>query len=321
MTIKLTKKDKLLLNNLMKNARLSISQIAKSIGVSKEVANYRLKRLENQKLIKGYYPIIDISGLGYQSYRIQIKYNTNNIEIKKQILDYLRSQEIVSWIYELAGKWDLVVLFWVKNVTEYNGFYDELMTNYGQYFQDKLLTIVTKIHYFKRNMVTEIKDRSAIISGLNSRAISIEQIDFDILEELLKNARMPLQQIATKHKVTINAIKYRMKKLEDGKILLGYRPDIDVSKIDLDYFKIQLILNNSQEKNKLLGILYDNNHTIYITESIGPFDLEFEADYHQISELIEFIDKIRETINIKNYDIIFENKSILINEIPEKLTP
>lgn len=313
--LKLLKKDRLLLHELMKNARQSISQIARNIGVSKEVCQYRLKKLEQEKLILGYYPIIDLSGVGYHSLRLQIKFNTHDKEKLQEIIAFLEKHSIVSWIYLLSGSWDIVVLFWVKELKEYEQFYELFIDQFGMLIQDKLLTIASKIHHFQRNAVTGIKDRTVAITGQGKKT-QLDKLDFAILKAFLVSARTPLHTIALQENVAINTVKYRLKTMERFGIIKGYRPNLDVTIVDLDYFKVQMKLLNPHQKKAVLELISQNTHTIYITESIGPFDVEFEADYHQISDLIHFIDKLRETIQIKSYDVIFENKVLKLNDVP-----
>ena len=53
------KKDKLILKELDKDARQSNAEIGKKINLSKDVVNYRIKRLEENEIIQNYYSIID----------------------------------------------------------------------------------------------------------------------------------------------------------------------------------------------------------------------------------------------------------------------
>ncbi len=45
--------DKILLNELMKNARISINHLSKQVGISGAAVHQRLKKLEKSGLIRG----------------------------------------------------------------------------------------------------------------------------------------------------------------------------------------------------------------------------------------------------------------------------
>jgi len=76
MSIKLDIKDKKILYELDMDARQSISSIAKRVGLSKEVVNYRIRRMEKEGLIDGYYAIIEYSKLGYMYCRLIMTFRT-----------------------------------------------------------------------------------------------------------------------------------------------------------------------------------------------------------------------------------------------------
>ena len=53
-----------ILSELDMDARQPISAIAKKVGLSKEVVNYRIKQLEKKKVIREYYTVLNITKLG-----------------------------------------------------------------------------------------------------------------------------------------------------------------------------------------------------------------------------------------------------------------
>ena len=62
--------DRRTLFELDKNARISGTSIGKKIRKSKQFVDYRIKKLEENKILKGYITVIDYSKLGYLSVRV-----------------------------------------------------------------------------------------------------------------------------------------------------------------------------------------------------------------------------------------------------------
>jgi len=60
-------KDRKILYELDLNCRQSNAQIGKKVGLSKEVVKYRIKRMEEEGIISGYWTEIDSYRLGYTS--------------------------------------------------------------------------------------------------------------------------------------------------------------------------------------------------------------------------------------------------------------
>ncbi|MGB9842655.1 MAG: Lrp/AsnC family transcriptional regulator [Candidatus Bathyarchaeales archaeon] len=64
--MELNETDKKILENLLIDARLSSRQIAKNVGVSVGTVLSRVKKMEEEGLIKGYSAVLDHEKLGYE---------------------------------------------------------------------------------------------------------------------------------------------------------------------------------------------------------------------------------------------------------------
>ncbi|MEM0320031.1 MAG: AsnC family transcriptional regulator, partial [Candidatus Nezhaarchaeales archaeon] len=64
MHTKLDEIDKAILRELVNDARLSFREIARRIGVSTATVASRVKRMEEEGVIKGYTTIVDVEKLG-----------------------------------------------------------------------------------------------------------------------------------------------------------------------------------------------------------------------------------------------------------------
>ncbi len=82
-------KDKRILYQLDLNARQTNTQIAKKVGLSKDVVNYRIKSLEKEGIITGYYTIIDTSKVGYFSFRVYLKLIDSTPVKEEEIINFL----------------------------------------------------------------------------------------------------------------------------------------------------------------------------------------------------------------------------------------
>ena len=90
--------------------------------MSKEVVGYRIKRLEKEGVVKGYYTIIDMSRLGYFVFRVYIKLLDATPEAEKKILDFLIKNERTFFVSEIEGPFDIGVAVLVKSIYEFEDF-------------------------------------------------------------------------------------------------------------------------------------------------------------------------------------------------------
>lgn len=116
----LDKTDEKILKNLMVDARLSARQLALKLGMSTVTVLSRIKKLEKEKIIKGYTALIDHEKLGYNLTAI--------IEIiakKDKILDIeveLSKMENVCGVYDITGNTDTLVIAKFKSRNELSEF-------------------------------------------------------------------------------------------------------------------------------------------------------------------------------------------------------
>ncbi|KAA0004232.1 MAG: Lrp/AsnC family transcriptional regulator [Thermoplasmata archaeon] len=60
-------KDRIIIDMLLKNARIPYTDIAKKLGVSETAVRKRIKKLEKERIIEGYTIKVNPSCLGYKS--------------------------------------------------------------------------------------------------------------------------------------------------------------------------------------------------------------------------------------------------------------
>jgi len=103
-----TNLDEKILNILIENSRLSCRQIAKQLKVSVATVASRIKKLENEKIIRKYTALLDYERLGYDvTVLISMRISKGKLfEIEKKIA----TQPNVLAVYDHTGPFDATVL-------------------------------------------------------------------------------------------------------------------------------------------------------------------------------------------------------------------
>lgn len=312
--IKLTKKDRKILYQLELNSRQSLSSIARKVKLSKEVVNYNINKMEKNRLIKSYSLILDLSRLGYSTFRILLNFK----DYDDKLIERLKKLPFIGWIVSIEGKWDIVLIIWAKNIFELKAHLEEITSCCN--IKDKLIAPIFSIHHLKHNILYEKQDNSMITFGTNQDNIILDELDKKILKILSINARTPLTDIARKCNKSSNVIKYHIKKMTDQRLILGYSVQLDMSLLDYSHFKVLLDLEsfNKESLSKLKYYLSNNKNIIYITEAFGLADLEFEALFKTSKELNLFMKKLKKDLPgmINSYDIILTYSEELVRYLP-----
>ena len=121
--MKLDKIDEKILKNLMVDARISARQLAIKLGMSTVTILSRIKKLEQEKVIKGYTALIDHEKIGYDLtaiIEIMAKKNPTDIEEK------LSKIENVCGVYDITGNTDTIIVAKFKERNELSAFVKSL---------------------------------------------------------------------------------------------------------------------------------------------------------------------------------------------------
>ncbi len=294
--VKLDLKDKKILFELDFNARISYSQLAKKVGLSKQGAEYKVNNLVKKGVIEGFYPVINIPKLGYIYCRLLITLQRVTEEKRKEIIDYLTNHNRVFWLFDMQGMYDLVIVIWAKSVTEFKDFAEDLESKFAENIKRKVETITTDVIHFQNRYFLGTEKTKEIHIKETSERIEIDELDKKILSILCTNGRTPLVNISEMVNESAKVVAYRIRKLEKKKLIEGYRPIINHNKIGYTYYKIFISLNNisKEDLGKLKQYIKNNPLVIYIVEGIGlPADLDIEIMVKSNQQLFDFIKDLK----------------------------
>ena len=303
--------DKKLLYKLDQNCRTSLSQIGKELRIHRNVVIYRLKKLEENGVIKGYFSEIDLNQLGYIIFRIFIRLGNYNKEEEDRLLKHLRNTPQLMWLFQVQGKWDLDIVFAAQSISEFDIFLTELFSKFNKIIEDKTISIVSQIIHYPKDYLISKKREKIFTKEFAKRLQRIDEIDKKILLIISSKANIPFVDLAKNAGISINTLKERLKNLEKEKIILGYRPFIDTEKTGYQYYKIILFLRNytPEDFSSLRYFFERNEKLVYITRYINGVDIEAEMHLENEKELLEvkdnlieeFGDKIKEIVILKFY--------------------
>ena len=118
------KTDEAILKNIVVDSRLSARQLAFKLGLSTVTVLSRIKKMEKEKIIKGYTTRVDHEKLGYAlTAIIEIVAKKDKI---LQIEDQISEIENVCGVYDITGNTDTIIIAKFKDREELSKFVKEL---------------------------------------------------------------------------------------------------------------------------------------------------------------------------------------------------
>ncbi len=315
-------KDKRILFELDVNARRSDGDIGKKVGLSKEVVNYRMKKLAEMGIIEGYYTMIDFSKLGFINIRVYIKLQEISLEEEKELLSYLVKNKNTFEVIKADGNWDLVFTILVRNLAEFFQIWEQFELKYKRYINDKNVCLFYQYTHYPRNYFIDKPNLEypGLVTG-GSPEIKTDKTDWQILEHLVVNAKISLVDLAKNIKLTPEAVKYRIKQLEKNQIILGYKAKINSSLLGYKFFKIDIEFKNLAIKKKLRQFARQHPNIIAEDIALGGSDYEFDVEARHYEHFINLLTEIREKFkdNIRTIRYYIATKFYKISYLPNEL--
>ncbi len=136
-------KDEQLLEILKTNARLSISELARQLGVSRTTAQQRLQRLERTGVITGY-----ALKLGEPYLDNAIHAHVNLVVEPRQSVDIIAALETntsIETLYTVSGKIDLIAIVTAPSASALDSTLDEIGLLKGVKSTETAIILSTKI--------------------------------------------------------------------------------------------------------------------------------------------------------------------------------
>ncbi|HEX08188.1 MAG TPA: Lrp/AsnC family transcriptional regulator [Thermoplasmatales archaeon] len=307
---KLDVKDRKILYELDINCRQSNAQIGKKVGLGRDVVAYRIKRMQDEGIIKAFWTAIDTFRLGYNVYRIYINFDyLITPDIKKEIIQHFCEYKNAWAVLTVKGPVDFDAVIWVKDIYEFYRFWDKTLDKYDEYLAKYFVSIYIQASDYKKSylLFNEPVNSNRLLYSIRAggKSVQIDEIDYKILDELAINARLPLVELAEKLGCSSQSINYRIKNLIKNGIIRAFRVHIDYLKLGLQNFAVDLYLRRYKEKKAIIDYIQHNPHLFCLNIAVGWSDLGLEFVIENTEKLIKTIEDLNVKFPgaIKKYDI------------------
>ena len=112
--------DEKILCILNEDARKSYREIARKLNVSLTTVSNRIKRLEDDKVIERYIPLLNQEKMGYDlTAVINVKISHGKL---LEVQERISKDTHVSGVYDITGEWDSLIIAHFKDRRDLNGF-------------------------------------------------------------------------------------------------------------------------------------------------------------------------------------------------------
>ena len=309
--IKINKLDRKIIAELDMDARMPISRLAKAVRSSREVIAYRIKALTKKGVISGTQAFFNPYKTGHTLYRVLIRLDSSDGGVIRKFQEYFAGHNHVMWFAELGGRWDYVIEFFAKNADEFNEILEKAIERFKEYIKLYEISTILEIHCYKRRYIYDNKKEISFLVGGKVQNLRIDDIDKKIISELKSNAQLSNTQIAQKLGLARNTIKYRIEKLAEKGIILGYKLFYRPQALGFQSYKLFISMKNlySGKEKEFFAFSQNSPNITFAHKNLGKWNYELEIEVKDIAELQKIIVDLR--VRFKDFIIDYDMFPIL----------
>jgi DNA-binding Lrp family transcriptional regulator len=145
--IELDKEDKTILDELVNNSREKIINISAKTKLSEDVVAYRIRKMEKERVIRGYKCLWNASKLGFVTCKAFVFFKNITEEKKKEFVNYFKNILNSVNIVVTFAPWDLELELETENYESYFRMMDDIkdkFTDIIKYYDSVLITSEAK---------------------------------------------------------------------------------------------------------------------------------------------------------------------------------
>lgn len=314
-SFRLDLKDRKILYELDSNARQSCSKIAKKVGLSTEVVNYRIKKFEQEGIITQYQLIVNLAKLGIVQFKICLALQHLDSTKLEEILGSLKKNNSVKWIVSCNGNWDIIISLETDSLEKVNELKNDILGAFENYIDRKAVSILVEAETYGRNYLIDKKEeyakRSRIIMKTDEKT-TLDDVDLEILKKLSENARKSIIDLASELKMSVRVVEYRIKQLLKKEIILGFKVALNYEKLGIHFYKVFVYLDSPKKErvDQLIRYFEHNKNIIHHVKVIGNWDFEPEFEVYSEEEFDKILNEIKDKFSdiIKKADVLTISK-------------
>lgn len=313
--------DRKILYELDQKGRATYNELAKAVRAHRNVVAYRIKKLEEAGIIRGYFTEINNSALGFTGYRVFLKWGNYDPQVEQKVVEQLLKDRRVAWCFSVTGKWDLDIIYWCKSRFEFYELLQSIQSQFSAIIAAMEVSQVVDIYHYPKSYLVSEKREVVTKKKLGGSTYELHDIHRKLLQIISTEARKDIIQISRELDASVNTTKKYLKELVKRGIILSFRPFIDVNALGYNYFKLHLSLQGYSEgdKKSLISYLEYDPKVIYLDFYINGADVEIEYHVKDYDEMNLKFGRLREKFGriIKEYFIIKFQKEYVVRYLPE----
>lgn len=302
-------KDKEILFELLQDCRQPLSKVAKIVKLPQQTVNYRIRKLEKDRVIKKYTININYPKLGFARHSLYLDLKSVSHQEVDDYLKEITNIREVSCCYMLhdLSQWKVYISVWTKTVERYDEIQTSIITKFKDHIKNYLsFQSIKSYTYFAR--ILNSRKKSKVDVKEETQQISIKDIDWKILRLLQDDSRIGTLELSKKLKISINTASSRLRFLKKKGIIERFYPILSMGKLGYKEYTFISRIDPSQSKEleKFIEFVRSDPRFVIVIKAVGYVNLYYaflSSDDHELREIMSEIESFLGKATLERYKI------------------
>ena len=162
---KLDEKNCLILNLLQEDCRMSLTEIAKRVGLSVDSTKKRIDKMLKEGI---FYPKIQLRPRHFGfPYIVDVKIKLRNYTDQKikEFVKYMNNHPRIAELFSISGEWDFTLVIIAKDHEDLAMISDEIRKKFGEIISDWTASLTTIAYKFEKYDMLNLKKYESKLGG------------------------------------------------------------------------------------------------------------------------------------------------------------
>jgi DNA-binding Lrp family transcriptional regulator len=298
-------------------AETPVTQIEELKDYQEHSVRYHLQSGLERKIIVPR-AFINLNRLGLNQYQIYFSLSSGTKALRQSLIESLSESERVSWLGQMGGDFQYGVNLAARSVSEIAALLYQLSEEYGVLFVDKVIAERLWFKYFGNKYLSRKKRKKRELSYQITRdSYVIDELDHRILSKLTSVGVRSSRLLARELGVAQTTVDYRLRKLEQAGVILGYYYELQSALVGIQSFILLISMKSLSHETtrRLEEFCRQDPNVVILIHSFGSWEFEVgvEAeDSRFTTEIVErFYDCFGANINWIRILPAFANLKVL----------
>ena len=302
-SFRLDVRDEKILALLANDARIPFSRLGKKVGLSKDAVRYRVRRYEEEGVIKAYLGLVDLSKFGYMTYHLLLQLNKPLEKEEKEVIDKIKEFPFVRAVLKFSGRYDLQVALVARNLAELERHSTLVQETCAQFLEREEPLLITS-SLMNRAYPGNLFDLKESTFSATSRQQPCDETDQRLLRRIANDGRATLSALGSAVGLSADAVAYRLKALGQAGYLTRFVAAINYEAIGSQLYLIMFDTRGLSDADTLVvkELLRQQPRIVWCVKALGRFNLllylvtDTPGDVHRVVETMRshFPQRIRE---------------------------